>query len=102
MILEFLSIILLIVLIKNNTLAVAVAIALYNYRNTVLTNFMDIVSELLEECKNFNISTDRVFALMNNKDFQKEKFGEKNLEGITMPIFPVIPFFKPELDLTGL
>ena len=82
MILEFLSIILLIVLIKNNTLAVAVAIALYNYRNTVLTNFMDIVSELLEECKNFNISTERVFSITNNKEFKKETFGVDEIENI--------------------
>jgi len=57
---EFIAILLLIILIKNNVLTVAIAIALYNYRTIVLTNFMDIVSELLEECKNFNISSERI------------------------------------------
>lgn len=79
---EFISIIFLITLINNSILTVAVAIALYNYRTTVLTNFMDIVSELLEECKNFNISSERVFSIVNNKEFKKEKFGKNELENI--------------------
>lgn len=80
--LEFVAILLLILLVNNNVLTVAVAIVLYNYRTTVLTNFMDIVSELLDECKNFNISSERVFAIVNNKAFKKEKFGDKSLDGI--------------------
>lgn len=80
--LEFIAVLLLILLINNNTLSIAVAIALYNYRNTVLTNFMDIVSELLDECKNFNISSERVFAIVNNKEFKKEVFGDKTLDSI--------------------
>ena len=79
---EFIAVILLIILIKNNILTVAIAIALYNYRTTVLTNFMDIVSELLEECKNFNISCERVFSIVNNKEFKKEEFGKNTLENI--------------------
>ena len=82
MILEFVAVLLLVLLIRNNILTVAIAIALYNYRNTVLTNFMDIVSELLEECKNFNISSDRVFSIVNNKEFKKEKFGKEEIETI--------------------
>ena len=82
MILEFVAVLLLVLLIRNNIITVAIAIALYNYRNTVLTNFMDIVSELLEECKNFNISSDRVFSIVNNKEFKKEKFGKGEIENI--------------------
>lgn len=79
---EFIAVVLLIILIKNNILTVAIAIALYNYRTTVLTNFMDIVSELLEECKNFNISCERVFSIVNNKEFKKEEFGKNTIENI--------------------
>lgn len=79
---EFGSILLLIALIKNNILTVAVAIALYNYRTIVLTDFMKIVSELLEECKNFNISAERVFSIVNNKEFKKEEFGKTTLKSI--------------------
>ena len=79
---EFIAIILLIVLVKDNVFTIAIAIALYNYRNTVLTNFTEIISELLEECKNFNISSDRVFALVNNKEFKKEVFGKEEVTNI--------------------
>ena len=82
MVLEFFAVLLLVLLIRNNILTVAIALALYNYRNTVLTNFMDIVSELLEECKNFNISSDRVFSIVNNKEFKKEKFGNEQIDNI--------------------
>jgi ABC-type multidrug transport system fused ATPase/permease subunit len=80
--LEFIAVLLLVVLINKNIITVAVAIALYNYRTTLLTNFMDIVSELLEECKNFNISCDRIFSIVNNKEFKKEEFGKEELENI--------------------
>jgi ABC-type multidrug transport system fused ATPase/permease subunit len=43
---------------------------------------MDIVSELLEECKNFNISSDRVFSIVNNKEFKKEQFGNDKINKI--------------------
>ena len=75
--LEYSSVLILFMLINRNILTVAIAFALFNYRSTVLTNFMDIVSELLEECKNFNISFDRIFSLDNEEDFVKEKFGNQ-------------------------
>ena len=81
-VLEFITVLLLVLFINNNILTVAVAIAIYNYKNTVLTNFMDIVSELLEECKNFNISCDRIFSIINNKEFKKEKFGKEEIKNI--------------------
>lgn len=77
---EFLTVLVLILLINNNVFTIAVGIALYNYKTTVLTNFMDIVSELLEECKNFNISSDRVLSIINDNEFKKEKFGTKKLD----------------------
>ena len=79
---EFLTIIILIILIKNNVLTVAVAFALFSYRSTVLTNLMSSVSSLFEECKGFNISSNRVFEIINDKKFKKEKFGNKHLEKI--------------------
>lgn len=82
LVLEFITVLLLVLFINNNILTVAVAIAIYNYKNTVLTNFMDIVSELLEECKNFNISCDRIFSIINNKEFKKEKFGKEEIKNI--------------------
>lgn len=104
MILDFVSVLLLVLLIRNNIITVAIAIALYNYRNTVLTNFMDIVSELLEECKNFNISSDRVFSIVNNKEYKKEKFGKEELENIDGNLeFKNVKFgYNENLVLKGL
>ena len=62
---EFVTVMLLITLIHNNTLTVAIAFTLFSYRSTVLTNLMASVSSLLEECKNFNISSNRVFEMVN-------------------------------------
>ena len=104
MVLEFVAVLLLVLLINNNIITVAIAIALYNYRNTVLTNFMDIVSELLEECKNFNISSDRVFSIVNNKKFKKEEFGNEKIDSIDGNLeFKNVKFgYNENLVLKGL
>lgn len=79
---EAAAVVYLILLIKNNVMTVAVAIALYNYRNLVLTDMMGIVSELFAECKNFNISCERIFEVINGETFKKEEFGTKSLDSI--------------------
>ena len=79
---EFMTIVVLIYLVTKNTITVAVAVALYSYRSTVLTDLMGTVSLLLEECKSFNISCNRVFDIINNKKYKKEKFGIKHLNKI--------------------
>lgn len=76
---EFGLILLLVILIKNNTISVAIAIALFNYKSGIMTILMEKVSKLMELAKNFNISCDRVFSILDNKTFEKEKFGNKHL-----------------------
>lgn len=102
--LEFISIVLLILLINKNIITIAIAISLYNYRATVLTNFMDIVSQLLDECKNFNISSERVFSIINNKEFKRESFGIRKLEEVKGNIeFKKVSFgYNDNLVLKGL
>ena len=79
---EFMTVIVLIYLISKNTITVAVAVALYSYRTTVLTNLMSTVSSLLEECKNFNISCNRVFEIISNRKYKKEEFGHQHLNNV--------------------
>ena len=79
---EFMTIVALIYLVTNNIITVAIAVALYSYRSTVLTDLMGTVSSLLEECKSFNISCNRVFDIINNRKYKKEKFGTKHLNNI--------------------
>ncbi|MCI8461216.1 MAG: ABC transporter ATP-binding protein [Bacilli bacterium] len=78
----FTLIILLIILIKKNIISSAIAVALFTYKTNIMTNFMDNISLLLEEVKNFNISTSRVFAIIENKEFQQEKFSTNHLDNI--------------------
>ncbi len=79
---EFITIVALIYLVTKDIITVAIAVALYSYKSTVLTDLMGIVSSLLEECKSFNISCNRVFDIINNKKFKKEKFGDKHINNI--------------------
>ena len=79
---EFGLILLLVLLIKNNIISVAIAIALFNYKSGIMTILIEKVSKLMELAKNFNISCDRVFSILDNKTFEKEKFGNKHLEKV--------------------
>lgn len=79
---EFLIVIILIYLIKYNMLLIANAIVLFSYRNRLLTNLIEKTGDLLTELKSFNISSNRVFSILENKEFKKEKFGKEHLNRI--------------------
>lgn len=79
---ELLLIILFIYLLVNNHLNIASAIVLFNYRGRVFDNLMKNVGNLLEEVRGFNLSCNRVFALLGSKEFQKENFGCKHIDKI--------------------
>lgn len=79
---EFGLVILLIYLVKKNTITIAIAIALFNYKSGIMKLVMEHVSALLDEAKNFNISCNRVFSIIDDKSFEKEKFGKKHLNEI--------------------
>lgn len=75
-------VILLIYLIKSHMLSVSLAVALFTYKTNIMTNFMDNISLLLDEVKSFNISTNRVFAIIENREFLQEKFSDGHLEKV--------------------
>jgi ABC-type multidrug transport system fused ATPase/permease subunit len=58
------------------------ALALSKYSDRLLINFMERVAQLLEETNRFNLSCERVFALLGNNTFEKERFGKKHLKNI--------------------
>ncbi len=76
-------IILLIYLVKNNTITIAIAIALFNYKSGIMKLVMEHISSFIDLAKDFNISCDRVFSIIEDKTFSKEKFGEKILGKIS-------------------
>ena len=79
---EFGLVILLIYLIKENTIPIPIAIALFNYKSGIMKLVMEHVSSFLDLAKDFNISSDRVFSIIDDKTFSKEKFGDKHLQKV--------------------
>lgn len=79
---EFGLVILLILLIKSNLLAISYAVIVFSYRTRLLTNLMEKVGDLLSELKSFNLSSNRVFSILENKEFKKESFGKKHINNI--------------------
>lgn len=73
---------LLIYLVKNNTITIAIAIALFNYKSGIMKLVMEHISSFLDLAKDFNISCDRVFSIIDNKTFSKERFGDKHLDKV--------------------
>ncbi len=69
-------------LYKNNLLTIPVFIIIYNYQGKVKNLLLGIV-QLLEYNKKFIVSSDRVFEVIYDGIFKKEKFGTKNLKKIS-------------------
>lgn len=78
---DLLLILLLVFLIKNDGLAIASGLIIYNYSNRI-TGIITWIGIFLENMKDFNLSSERVFAIMEGNQFKKEKFGKKHLDQI--------------------
>lgn len=76
-------VILLIYLVKKDTINIAIAIALFNYKSGIMKLVMEHISGFLDLAKDFNISCDRVFSIIDNETFSKEKFGDKHLDKVS-------------------
>ena len=72
---------LLVFLIMINNLTVANALVIHNYMGRV-TSIVHFVSMLMEKVKDFNLSSNRIFAIIDGKDFSKERFGSKHLNKV--------------------
>ncbi len=71
-------IIILVLLISNNKLEIAVALIIYNYSRD-LPQIAYYVGMLLDKVKDFNLSANRVFEIIDSHSFKKEEFGSINL-----------------------
>jgi len=74
-------ILLLVYLITKGDLEVASALVVFNYMGRV-TSIVNFFSMLLERLKDFNLSSSRIFAIINGDGFSKEKFGVKHLDKV--------------------
>ncbi len=78
---RFLLVSLIALLIHKGMLEIAIAIILYNSMSKV-TDFISNSGALIKTIKGFNLSCDRIFSIMDENKFSKEKFGELHLDTI--------------------
>ena len=78
---DLLLVILLVIFVKRSVLDISLGIVIYNYRRDILSLVYSLNS-LLSYIREYNLSCERVFALIDGKEFKKEKFGSKHLDKI--------------------
>lgn len=80
-ILEFLLVLLGVFMIYSKYLTIANFVIIYMYRSKVF-NLLYMVSSLIEWYKDFELSANRVFEVIDSDVFKKEKFGKKHLKKV--------------------
>lgn len=78
---DILIIIVIIYFLASNKLDAPSAIILLNYSGRV-PYIVNYFGSLLEEIKDFNLSSSRIYAIINSEEFPKESFGVKHLDKI--------------------
>ena len=74
-------IIMLIIFLKNNIITIPIAMVIYSY-SLKNVNIIYSINDLLNCVQNFNLSAERIIDIMDNKTFEKEKFGNVHLEKV--------------------
>ena len=78
---SFLLILLIAFLIYKGRMKIAIALIIYNSMSKVEA-FISNIGEISKTIKSFNLSCERIFSIMDEKKFSKEKFGKKHLNTI--------------------
>ena len=78
---DLLLILLLVILIDKYGLAIASALIIHNY-STRVTYIINSISYMNEVLKDFNLSCERIFDILDGNKFSKEKFGIKHLNKV--------------------
>ncbi len=76
----FLFIAILATFMGKGWLPAATVIVLYNYYSSLDVRAITLAGEFMEYIKDFNLSVERVCAIMNSPEFPKEKFGDVQLK----------------------
>ena len=66
---------------KNISISDTDALILYNYSNRISYS-VTLLGNLLEYIKDFNLSSDRIYAIINSNEFKKEEFGTRHLDRV--------------------
>ena len=72
---------LLVILVIDKQIEVASAIVIHNYMGRLSSIVYD-VSILMEKIKDFKLSSQRIFDIINSPAYPKEKFGKKHLDKV--------------------
>lgn len=78
---DLILIFIIVMLIKAQLLTITSALVLYNYAGRV-SMFGETIDHLIEKIKEFNISAERVFSIINGVGYSKESFGDINLKRV--------------------
>ena len=74
---------LLIWLFSTEAVSVGVAVVLFSYKTRVMTNFIEKVGSFVSLLRSFNLAANRVFSLLEDDEFIKEKFGDRHLNDVS-------------------
>ena len=86
-------------LFKFNLLTIPAFIIIYNYQSKI-QNLLTSLVALLETNKRVEVSADRIFEIIDNKKFKKEKFGKNKIPKLTGDIkFKNVKFGYDEKEI---
>ena len=66
-------------LYNNSLLTIPTFVIIYNYQNKI-KNLLTGIVQLTEYNKKFNVAADRIYEVIENDKFKKEKFGNKEIK----------------------
>lgn len=78
----FLFAVLLAFMLSRKMIAPAIVIVLYNYYISLDASAVLLLGQVMEFVKDFNLSNERVRAIVQSREFSKEKFGNEELDRI--------------------
>ncbi len=100
---SFALIALLVYLISRSALLPSLALVIYNYYAELGPNAVKAIGNFMDFIADFNISNERVHALINSPEFPKERFGSTELENLQGEItFDHVSFAYHENERTVL
>lgn len=76
----FIFILILALLLQINWFTAPTIVVLFNYFSNLDVHAITLAGEFMEYVKDFNLSIERVCALINSPEFPKEEFGDRDLE----------------------
>ena len=90
-------------MIAHNKMEPVMAIVLFTYYNQLGSPAVLLLGQLMEFIKDFNLSAERVYALLQSPEFPKEQFGSRHLDNVKGEIrFDKVSFSYKNFNLCFL